>query len=161
MIANLLREHLLPCLLPAAAAGCLILCAGIFGCSGRPPAKATELDAAVVETYCRLVAEGKYQDAYEQCLTAEYRGDVTAQQFAAAMEKRRAEAGVLQGRKLIYSQTSHNLFSPVREVHLKYELQYPRGPEVQYMILSDADGAFKVKGTYHETAAETLDFLFW
>ena len=161
MIGSAVREHLLPLLIPAASVAAITLCAGIFGCSGRPPAKAGELDATVVETYCRLVAEGKYQEAYDQCLSADYRGDVTAERFAAEQEKRRAEAGVLQGRELIHSQTSHNLFSPVREVYLKYELSYPRGAEVQYMILTDADGPFKVKGTYHETAGETLDFMFW
>jgi hypothetical protein len=145
-----LAKRLFACLLAALAA-----------CSGGPPGGANELDHTIVETYCRLVAEGKYREAYEQCLTAEYRKDMTAQQFAAAQEKRRAEAGGLQARKLIHSQTSHNLFSKTREVYLKYELQYPGGPEVQHMILSDEAGPFRVKGTYHETAGGTLDFKVW
>lgn len=46
-----------------------------------PQVLAAELDRTVVEEYCRLVAEGRYAEAWERCLSADYRSKVSADDF--------------------------------------------------------------------------------
>ncbi len=120
-----------------------------------------EIDRTVMADYVRLVGEGKYGEAWEKCLAKSYREEVPREKFVAAHEKRRAEAGALGGAKLLRHSTHRNLFSKTRTHHLLYELSYPAGTQPQVAIVNDADGAFRIEGTYHEGAGETLDFLLW
>ena len=120
-----------------------------------------EVDRTVMAEYVRLVGEGKYGEAWEKCLTKSYREEVPREKFVAAHEKRRAEVGALGGAKLLRHSTHRNLFSKTRTHHLLYELSYPAGTQPQVAIVNDADGAFRIEGTYHEGAGETLGFLLW
>lgn len=120
-----------------------------------------EIDRTVVSDYVRLVGEGKYAEAWERCLTKSYRDEVPREKFVSAHEKRRAEVGALGGAKLLRHSTHRNLFSKTRTHHLLYELSYPAGPQPQVAVVNDADGDFRIEGTYHEGAGETLDFLLW
>ena len=120
-----------------------------------------EIDRTVMADYVRLVGEGKFGEAWETCLAKSYRDEVPREKFVSAHEKRRAEAGALQGAKLLRHSAHRNLFSRTRTFHLLYELSYPAGPQPQYAVVDDADGAFRIEGTYHEGAGDTLDFLLW
>lgn len=120
-----------------------------------------EVDRTVMAEYVRLVGEGKYGEAWEKCLAKSYREEVPREKFVAAHEKRRRETGPLGGAKLLRHSVQRNLFSKTRELHLLYELSYPAGTQPQVAVVNDADGAFRIEGTYHEGAGETLDFLLW
>lgn len=120
-----------------------------------------EADRTVVAEYVRLVGEGKYAEAWERCLAKSYREEVPREKFVAAHERRRVETGALAGAKLLRQQVSRNLFTRTRTLHLLYELSYPGRTAPEYAVLNDADGTFRIEGTYHETAGETLDFLLW
>lgn len=128
---------------------------------GKDYALAEEADRSVVAGYCRLVGEGRFAEAWEKCLTASYRDEVTREKFVSAHEKRRAEAGTLAGCRLLRADLTRNLFSRTRELHLLYELTYPGRVERQYAKVNDADGSWRIEGTYHLNAGETYDFLLW
>lgn len=124
--------------------------------------RAQELDHTVVEQYCRLVAEERYEEAHRECLTAGYRKQTSVESFAGAQKKRRAEAGSLQSRELVRVQASRNLFSRERTFQLTYRLRYPGGERHGIVALSDTDGEFRVDGTCREGASsESLDFEVW
>jgi hypothetical protein len=120
-----------------------------------------EIDRTVMAEYIRLVGDEMFGEAWETCLTKSYREEVPREKFVAGHEKRRREAGPLGGAKLLRHSAHRNLFSKTREYHLVYELSYPAGVQPQYAIVNDADGAFRIEGTYHEGASETLSFLLW
>jgi hypothetical protein len=122
---------------------------------------AAEIDRGVMADYCRLVGEGLYAEAWEKCLTASYRDEVPREKFVAAHEKRRAEVGSLGGCRLLRADLTRNLFSRTRELHLLYELTYPGRTEREYAKANDADGSWRIEGTYHLNAGETYDFLLW
>ncbi|MBK9374966.1 MAG: hypothetical protein IPN03_14885 [Holophagales bacterium] len=122
---------------------------------------AAEIDRGVMTDYCRLVGEGRYGEAWETCLTASYREEVPREKFVSAHEKRRAEVGTLGGSRLLRADLTRNLFSRTRELHLLYELTYPGRAEREYAKVNDADGTWRIEGTYHLNAAETYDFLLW
>ncbi len=126
-----------------------------------PQVLAAELDRTVVEEYCRLVAEGRYAEAHERCLTADYRSKVSVDDFAAAHERRRADVGTVQGRRLLTIDSTRQLFTWVRWLHLLYAVDYPGREERLYLVVSDADGTFRVDGTYVPAATDTLDFMVW
>lgn len=128
---------------------------------GKDYLLAEEADRSVVSDYCRLVGEGRYAEAWEKCLTASYRDEVPREKFVAAHEKRRAETGALTGCRLLRADLTRNLFSKTREIHLLYELTYPGREAVEYAKVNDADGSWRIEGTYHLTAGETYDFLLW
>ena len=127
----------------------------------RDQEMANEVDRTLMAGYVRLVGEGRFAQAWETCLSSSYRKNAPLERFVAAHEKRRKETGGLQGGRLLRSQASRSLFSKVRELQLLYELSYPGGVERNYVVLNDADGAFRVDGTYCMTAGETLSFLLW
>lgn len=119
-----------------------------------------EIDRTLVDAYCRLVAQGKYAEAYAQCLTTAYRREVSRDEFAQAQRKRREEAGVLQGRELLRMKAGTSLFSGVRELQLLYLLRYPGGEERNYMVVDDADGEYRIDGTYVKPVSG-LSFKVW
>ena len=86
-----------------------------------------EIDQGVVETYCRLVAEERYDEAYEQCLSAAYRREVSREDFAGAHAQTREERGALQSRELLRIKAGTNLFTRERSFQLLYLLTYPNG----------------------------------
>ena len=122
---------------------------------------AKEVDRTLVEDYCRLVAEEKYADAYERCLSAAYQRQVSAADFVAAHAKRRAAVGSLQKRRLVEASCSRSLFTRTRQFQLHYELHYPGGDEMRYLVAEGADGVFRVEGTYTSSTGDTLDFMLW
>ncbi len=134
-----------------------------FAVSGmrKDDQRAQELDRTVVERYCRLVAEEQYEEAFRECLTGGYRKQTQVQRFAEAQKKRRAETGPLQSRKLVRVQASRNLFSGEKTLQLGYQLGYAGGERYGVVTLSNADGEFRIDGTYREAASETLDFEVW
>ncbi len=128
---------------------------------GKDQDVAGEVDRTVMAEYCRLVGAGEFARAWETCLTASYREEVPREKFVAAHEKRRAEVGALGGCRLLRASLHRNLFSKTRELQLLYELTYPGGVKNEYATVNDADGSWRIEGTYHMTAGETLDFLLW
>lgn len=128
---------------------------------GKDQEVAAEIDRGVMAEYGRLVGEGRFAEAWERCLTASYRDEVPREKFVAAHEKRRAELGALGGGRLLRADLSRNLFSKTRELHLLYELTYPGRVEREYAKVNDADGSWRIEGTYHLNAGETYDFLLW
>jgi hypothetical protein len=119
-----------------------------------------ELDTGIVETYCRFIAEGRYDEAYEQCLSSAYRRDVSREDFAGAHERVRTERGVLQSRELVRMKSSVNLFSGTRSVQLLYLLRYPDDEWRNYIIVDNADGEWRIEGTYRKTV-QNLDYIVW
>lgn len=128
---------------------------------GKDYQLAEEADRGVVADYCRLVGEERYAEAWEKCLTASYRDEMLREKFAAAHEKRRAETGALGACRLVRADLTRNLFSKTREIHLLYELTYPGRVALEYAKVNDADGSWRIEGTYHLNAGETYDFLLW
>lgn len=128
---------------------------------GQDHALAAEVDQGVVADYCRLVGQGQYAEAWAQCLAEGYRAEVRQEAFVQAHQRRRAELGPLQGCTLLRADLSRNLFSRTRQLHLLYELRYPDQLAREHLVAHDADGAWRIEGTYHETAAGSLDFLLW
>lgn len=122
---------------------------------------AAEADGTVMAEYCRLVGAGRYAEAWERCLAGSYRREVPLEKFVAAHEKRSAEVGPLTGCRLLRASLHRNLFSRTRELQLLYELTYPGRVEREYAKVDDADGSWKIEGTYHLGAADTLDFRLW
>jgi hypothetical protein len=128
---------------------------------GKDQVVAGEIDRTVMAEYCRLVGAGEFAKAWETCLSASYRGEVPLEKFVAAHEKRRAEVGVLGGCRLLRASLHRNLFSKTRELQLLYELVYPGGVRTEYATVNDADGSWRIEGTYHLGAGETFTFLLW
>lgn len=128
---------------------------------GRDHVLAAEADRGVVSDYCRFVGEGRFAEAWERCLAASYRHEVPQERFVSAHEKRRSEVGALTGCRLLRADLTRNLFSRTRELHLLYELTYPGRVEREYAKVNDADGSWRIEGTYHLNAGETYDFLLW
>ncbi|MBK9376685.1 MAG: hypothetical protein IPN03_23950 [Holophagales bacterium] len=137
----------------------VVVWAAIRG-QGKDWEVATEIDRGVMTDYCRLVGEGLYAEAWEKCLSASYRDEVPREKFAAAHEKRRRWARSAAAGSFAPTLT-RNLFSKTRELHLLYELTYPGRTEREYAKASDADGSWRIEGTYHLNAGETYDFLLW
>jgi len=129
--------------------------------SMKPGPSAEELDATLVENYIQYIASGDFTSAYEKCLNADYRRDVSLSDFQKAQEKRRAEMGIIQKREIRRARTSYNLFSPVRQHQILYALQYPSKEWMGYIVLSDADGEWRIEGTYIKSASDTLTFRVW
>lgn len=119
-----------------------------------------EVDQGVVETYCRLIAEGRFGDAYDQCLVAAYRREVSLEEFARAHEQTRAERGVLQSREILREWSTVNLFTRVRDVRILYLLTYPEGEWREYVVVDNADGEWRIEGTYRR-AVKHLEFVIW
>ncbi|MEZ4528728.1 MAG: hypothetical protein R2941_22670 [Desulfobacterales bacterium] len=129
--------------------------------SRKPGPSAEELDATLVESYVQYIAKGDFASAYGKCLNADYKRDIPLSDFQKAHEKRRSEMGGIQKREIRRVRTGYNLFSPVRQHQILYALQYPGREWMGYMVLSDADGEWKIEGTYVSSASDTLTFLVW
>jgi hypothetical protein len=144
------------------ALGILFLNVGLVYLSMRQTKKipVREMDQTIVETYCRLIADGKYEEAYDRCLAKSYRDEMPLADFIQAHEKYRAATGVLQSRELIRQQSSSNLFTGEHTHQLQYDLVYPESSLRDYIVLTDADGEYKVEGTY-TARGEGLNFKVW
>ncbi len=142
-------------LIPALIAG------GIFlALRGAEEWSIEEVDQGVVETYCRLIAEGRFDDAYDQCLSAAYRRQVSREDFARGHTQTRAERGALQSREILREWSGVNLFSRVRDVRILYLLTYPNGEWRDYIVVDNADGEWRIEGTYRR-GAKYLEFIVW
>ncbi len=128
---------------------------------GMDQAVAGDIDRGVMADYCRSIAEGRFADAWDTCLSTSYQAEVSRERFVAAHEKRRAEYGALGSCRLLRAQLHRNLFSRTRELDLLYELTYPGRVEREYAKVNDTDGRWRIEGTYHLSAAETYDFRLW
>ncbi len=129
--------------------------------SRKPGPSVRELDATLVESYVQHIAKGDFISAYEKCLNADYKRDIPLSDFQKAHEKRRLKMGVIQKREIRRVRTSYNLFSPVRQHQILYDLQYPGREWMGYMVLSDANGEWRIEGTYVNSASRTLTFTVW
>lgn len=153
--------------LTALIMGGMVMGWSFWGKPRGPRMSVTELDQTLVETYCRLIAAGEYEAAYERCLNADYRGQASLKGFREAQERRRADMGVVEGRELVNRRSSINLFSRIREHQLQYRLRYrhPGNEDSRswpvWIVVNDADGEWRVEGTYESAASGTLDFVVW
>lgn len=123
-------------------------------------AEVQELDATLVNAYIQAVAEGNFKKAYEDCLSADYRRNITLADFEKVQQQRRAEMGIIQNRKLMWRNNSRNLFSGVKEHQVMYELQYPGQTWNGWLVLTNADGAWRIDGTYVKIGSG-LNFKVW
>jgi hypothetical protein len=128
---------------------------------GRDQRVSSEIDRTVMADYCRLVGQARFAEAWETCLSAGYRRDVPRERFVTAHNTRRTDVGSLGGCRLLRADLNRNLFSRTRELHLLYELDYSGRIEREYATVSDADGVWRISGTYHLNAGDTYDFLLW
>ena len=142
-------------LIPALIVGAVLL--ALRGSKKWPVAEADQ----VVETYVRLIAEERYDEAYEQCLSADYRRDVNREKFTEAHAEVRAERGALQQRELLRAESSVNLFSGVRSLQMLYRLTYPNEEVRDYVVVNDADGELRIEGTYRLSGSDGLTFRLW
>ncbi|MBS1198981.1 MAG: hypothetical protein H6R18_2766 [Proteobacteria bacterium] len=139
----------------------IVLLGLLFLKSRQPAPSAQELDATLVEEYIRAVAAGDYATAYKKHLDSQYRGQISQADFEKAQKARRAEMGTIQKRELTFDQTSYNLFSPVRQQQLRYMLHYPGKQWSGVVVVSDADGEWRIEGTYFSSANDSLTFNIW
>lgn len=146
--------------LAIAALVAAVVVAGIRG-QGKDQEVAAGIDRTVMSDYVRLVGAARFAEAWETCLAASYREEVPREKFVAAHEKRRAELGPLGGSRMLRASLHRNLFSKTRELYLLYELSYPGRVEREYAKVHDADGSWRIEGTYHLNAGDTYDFLLW
>lgn len=131
-----------------------LLAIGVFVLVVYLPIRATrqwsidDIDGDLVETYCTLVAEERYADAYQDCLSNAYRKDVSLEDFAAAQVRARESRGILQSREILRIKPGRNLFTGTRDIQLLYRLTYSRGERRDYMVINNADGDWRIEGTY-------------
>lgn len=128
---------------------------------GKDQTVAAEIDRGVMADYCRYIGEGRFADAWDTCLSMSYRAEVSREAFVSAHQKRRAQDGALGACRLIRADLHRNLFSKTRELYLLYELTYAGRLEREYAKVNDADGRWRIEGTYHLSAAGTYDFRLW
>lgn len=115
-----------------------------------------DVDQSLVETYVGLVAEGRYDEAYEQCLSSEFRRSMSAEAFSRAHAEAREERGALRAREILMVKPGRNLFSGVREVQILYRLEYENGEWRNYLSASDADGEWRILGLYRRGAGHLV-----
>ena len=147
----------------AVALGAAVLAGLALAATGRTRAQldAKQLDSGIVAEYCRLVAEERYAEAFEKCLTSSYRKQARPEKFAAALQKRRGELGPMLGRELVQVQSSRNLFSGTRSYQLRYQLRYAAQTLPRVLVVDDSDGEARIDGTFFETAGDSLSFEVW
>ena len=122
---------------------------------------AAHVDATLVETYVRLVRDGRTGEAFDRCLSRNARAAQSRDTFVAAHRKRRQDKGTIQGRRLVTAQVTRNLFSPERTVYLEYLLQLPEGEEPVDLVAHDADGEWRIERTGRRSANDTIDDAVW
>lgn len=118
------------------------------------------VDQGVVETYIGLITERRYDEAYDQCLTADYRNRMTREEFAQAHRDTRKERGALLNREILLIKQGRNLFSSVQNIELVYRLDYEHGEWRNYLMADNADGEWRINGTYRR-AARHLEADVW
>lgn len=124
-------------------------------------AEVQELDATLVSTYIEAVTAGDFKKAYEECLSNDYRRDISLADFEQAHQQRRTDVGVIQSRKLVWRKSSINLFTRVKEHQVQYELHYPGQTWNGWIVLNNADdGAWRIDGTYVKIGSG-LNFKLW
>ncbi|HPS58248.1 MAG TPA: hypothetical protein PK514_09095 [Spirochaetota bacterium] len=128
--------------------------------SGRQSATLQELDI-IVDTYCSHVAEGRYREAYNECLNAQYRKDISLDDFISSHEKRKKELGIPVEKTRTYDKENYNIFSGVKEYQLTYELKYANATHHEHIKLNNEDGSFLIEGTYTSSSSKTLRFMIW
>jgi hypothetical protein len=119
------------------------------------------LDGTLVNDYVQAIAAENYRKAYDECLSAEYRGNMALADFEEKQRARRAEFGAVHGRKLTWQNSTSNIFSRVREHQFQYDLSYPGTVWAGWIVLTNADGAWRVNGTYVKTGGKGLNFKVW
>ncbi len=131
------------------------------GCTkNKQGATLQELDT-IVQTYCSYIAAGKFHDAYNKCLNAQYRKDIPLDQFTAAHEKRKNTLGALESATMTYDKKSYNIFTGLTEYQLTYKLKYADKTYHEHIKLNNESGEFLIEGTYTSSASKTLRFMVW
>lgn len=130
------------------------------GCKKKPPVNVEDLEK-IVDKYCAYVAEGAYDNAYNECMNSRYKKDVPLDKFTEAHEKRKESLGVLQEKKMNFKINTYNIFSGLREYQFTYELKYGNATNHEVIKLNDEDGIFLIEGTYTRSSSETLRFMVW
>lgn len=123
----------------------------------KPLPSASELDATLVETYIQYVVQGNFTAAYQECLDTKYRRDISLGDFQKAHEKRRTETGLIQRLEIRKVNRSFNLFSRVNTYQIMYALQCAGKERFGWIVISDADGEWRIEGTYDSS----LRFTVW
>ncbi len=119
-----------------------------------------DIDQGIVETYCRLIGNGQYGEAYDQCLSSAYRRQVSRDDFIRAQTATREARGVLQEREFVRAWSYFNLFTRVREFRLLYLLTYPDDQWRNYIVGDNADGEWRIEGTYRKEV-DNLRYIVW
>lgn len=140
-------ELLLFLLVPALIVGAIML--ALRAVQEGP---ADEVNHGIVAIYLGLIADEHYDEAYDQCLTAEYRSRMTREEFAEAHRRTRAERGALLDREILRIQQGRNLFSGVQDLQLQYRLTYEQGEWRNYIATNTSGGDWLINGTYRRAA---------
>ncbi len=119
-----------------------------------------EIERTLVDKYFALIKDGRYGDAYEQCLTGNYRKYTTLDEFCAAHENLRMEIGVPKNRELREMHSSYNLFTRTRDFQFLYRIEYPTKESHRSMIIDDSDGEYRIDGTY-TGGLDNMRFMVW
>ncbi len=119
------------------------------------------LDQEIVQRYVGHVAEGAYVRAYA-LLSEDYRKEVPLEKFREGHEKRKAEVGIITSCTLIRDEVLYNIFSPKREIRLKYEFFYEEKRHTGWVKLREEEtDRFAIDGTYRETVGDSIEFMLW
>jgi hypothetical protein len=149
------RGWLLFILIPALIAGAVFM---VIQAVRTGPAG--DVDRDLVAVYVGLIAEARYEEAYDRCLSAACRRHLSKEDFAGAHRRLRAERGPLKNREILLQKPSRNLFSGIREIQLLYRLEYEKGEWRNYLVASDADGEWRIDGTYRRATQYLEDFIW-
>jgi len=139
----------------------LIAACFIFtGCGNKTSVNQADVEK-IVDDYCKEVARGNYDDAYEKYFNSEFKKDISLKDFSSAHEKRRESTGILLEKNVTMVNKSLNIFTGLREYQLTYELKYKNNTFHEIIKLNDADGKFLIEGTYTSSSSDTLRFMLW
>jgi hypothetical protein len=144
------------------AVSLLLLSVFLLNCgkTDKTPVSINDLEK-IVDTYCMYISEGNYSEAYNKCMNAQFKKDISLNDFSAAHEKRKKEIGTLVSKKLTFDKNSTNIFSGIKEFQLTYELKYPEAVHHEHIKLNNEDGKYLIEGTYTSSSSKTLRFMVW
>ena len=108
----------------------------------------TDISEGVLSEYVELVREGSYGDAYDKCLSASYRSDISKEDFTEEHRKLETSRGKLQAFEVLRVKYGRNVFTGVRSMQLLCLLRYSDSEFQDYVEVNDRDGEWRIDGTY-------------
>lgn len=122
-----------------------------------------EVDAfqkSIVEEYCNFVKNGNYEEAYKM-YNSKFKKELNFEKFAAKMQQKQLENGILFNKKYAKHYKSYNLFNRITEYQIFYHLTFEKNKIYGAIIINNLDKSFNIEGTYIDSANETLSYYLW